>query len=816
MRGLVQDFRYALRQLHNARGFAFTAILSLALGIGATTAVFSVVWAVLFDPFPYHAPEQMIHMRLLDSAGQEKGGLLTSTQWEEFRKSPVVEDIAISDDWRLTVTGHDFPEDIQGVYFSANAFNYYDVPVALGRGLTTSDGPAGKDPLPVAVLGYKFWMRRFAGDPSVLGKTIDLVRKPYTIVGVASPRFTWDDGDVYLPINLNTDAKRTYYASIRLKPGVTHAQADSALQPLMEQFAKQTPETMPTGPFRVSVIGINDYYIKRQGATLYLLLGAVAVLLLVGCGNVSILLLARGTVRQSEFAVRAAIGASRRRMVRQLLVESLLLSGTGAAVGVALAYAGLNRIVALLPDGSFPNEAVIGVNLPVLAFSVAVAVATGLLFGLWPAMQLSRPEVSQMMGSGSRKVAGSARGRRTLNLLIGAQIALTLAMLAAAGAAIEGFAKMARVKLGYDPHNIMSVGIPVHEGTYNTWAERSQYYEQLREKVASVPGVTMAAISTNATPPANGQNATFTILGRPSNQTQPLLINFVSQGYFPILRIPLAEGRIWDATENRNGAPVIVINRTLERMYFPKGDALGQSIKLPDLKEFLPYNPASPALSGWLRVVGVIEDKLNDGLDKPVKPEAFIPETMYMRMGMQILVRSEVSPLTLLNAIQKQVSEVNIEQQTQSNVKDLEHWITGEPEWQRGVLISWLFGLFAVLALVLAAVGLYSTVAYAVAQRTNEFGIRMALGAQREHVLGLVFRATVASVAGGVAAGLVLALALSRVLDHWTAGGAQGSAGDPLLLLGATVLLGSVAALASLIPARRASQIDPMVALRCE
>ncbi|HTJ31232.1 MAG TPA: ABC transporter permease, partial [Acidobacteriaceae bacterium] len=335
-------------------------------------------------------------------------------------------------------------------------------------------------------------------------------------------------------------------------------------------------------------------------------------------------------------------------------------------------------------------------------------------------------------------------------------------------------------------------------------------------KVAAVPGVTMAALSTNATPPANGVSTTFLTVGRPSNEEQTLLLNFVSEGYFSILRIPLAEGRIWDATENRNGAGVVVINQTLERMYFPKGDAVGQSVKLPEMKEYLPYNPASPALSGPLRIVGVIEDKLNDGLDKPVKPEAFVPDTILMRMNMQILVRSEVSPLTLLNAIQKQVSEVNVEQQTQSNVKDLEHWITGEPEWQRGVLISWLFSLFAVLALVLAAVGLYSTVAYAVAQRTNEFGIRMALGAQREHVLGLVFRATVASVAGGVGAGLVLALALNRALHHWAGGSAQAVANDPLLLLGATALLGSVAALASLIPARRASHIDPMAALRCE
>ena len=812
MRALMRDLRYALRQLRQSPGFAVTAIVSLALGIGATTAVFSVVYAVLMDPFPYRDPGQMIHLRWFDRAGQERGGSLTPQQWRELKKLPVIEDYAISDDWQLTVTGHDFPEDVQGVYFSANAFQYYGVPVALGRGFVPSDGPEGKDPQPVTVLGYNFWMRRFGGDPGVIGKTIELVRKPYTVVGVASPRFTWDDGDVYLPIKLETSGSRLYYGNVRLKPGVTHAMADAALQPLLEQFAKETPKFFPVGGFRTSVVGINDYYLKRQGGTLYLLLSAVALLLLIGCGNVSILLLARGTARQSEFAVRAAIGASRRRMVAQLLIESLLLAVTGAALGVGLAYGALNKIVAGLPNGAFPHEAAIRINLPVLCFSVGVALLTGVLFGLWPALQLSRPEVSQMMQSGSRRMAGSVRGRRTLSWLIGAQIALTLVMLAGAGAALEGFVKMSKVRLGYDPHNVMSVPIPVHEGTYNTWAERSNYFEQLRAKVAAVPGVTMAAISTNATPPANGQTAAFEILGKPAAQAQTFEVNFVSQEYFPILRIPLAQGRIWDATENRNGAAVMVINQTMARKYFPDGNVLGRSIKLPELHGDPPYNPASPALGAWMRIVGVIEDKLDDGLDKPVKPEAFIPETVYMRMGMQILVRSDVPPLTLLDSIRRQVSSVNADQQTQANVQDLEHWITNEPEWQRGVLINWLFGAFAVLALVLAAVGLYSVVAYSVAQRTNEFGIRMALGAQRAHVLQIVFRATIASVAGGVVAGLVLALALNRVLAHW----AEGSSRDPFALLSATVLLGAVAVLACAIPARRASRIEPMEALRCE
>jgi len=812
MRAVLQDLRYALRQLRNSPGFTVTAILSLALGIGATTAVFSVIYAVLMDPFPYRAPERMIHLRIFDRSGQEAGFGLTAAQFNVLRQSPVIEDAAISDDWRLTVTGHDFPEDIQGVYFSSNAFNYYGVPVALGRGILPSDAQDGKDPQPVAVLGYKFWMKHFGGDPRVLGRTIELVRKPYTIVGVASSRFTWDDGDVYLPIKMTSEGGRTYYANYRLKPGVTRKAADAALQPLLEQFAKETPKNFPVGGFRLAMVGINDYFIQRLGGTLYLLFSGVALLLLIGCGNVSILLLARGTARQHEFAVRSAIGASRRRMIEQLLIESLTLSMTGAALGVMLAYAVLGKIVASLPEYSFPHEAAIHINVPVLCFSVGVAMVTGILFGLWPAMQLSRPEVNQMMQSGSRKVAGSVRGRRTLGALIAGQIALTLLMLAGAGAALEGFVKMSKVPLGYDPHNVMSVGIPVHDGTYKTWATRANFVEQLRAKVADTPGVRMAAISMNATPPSNGFNTHIEILGKPASQEQIIGINYVSEGYFPILKIPMAAGRVWDATENHNAAPVAVINQTLARRYFPAGDAIGHSIKLPDVKDGAPYNLTSPNTTGWLRIVGVIEDKLDDGLNKPVTPEMFVPNSLFMGMYTQLLVRADVPPLTLLSAVRKQVSLVDADQQVIGNVRDLEHWIMNEPEWAQGQLISWLFGSFAVLSLALAAVGLYSVVAYSVAQRTNEFGIRMALGAQRTHVLKIVFRATIASVAGGVGGGLVLALALNRVVAHW----AEGSSRDPLMLVGVTALLAVVAAVACAIPARRAARIEPMEALRCE
>jgi predicted permease len=812
MSSILQDIRYGTRQLVKMPGFTLTAVLSLALGIGATTAVFSVVYAILMDPYPYKAPDRMIHMRLPTSTGGERGFGVTGSQWQVLRKSPVVEDTFLEDDWSLTVTGGDLPEDVQGVYLSSNGFNFLGVPAALGRGLQPSDAIDGQDPQPVVVLSYKFWQRHFNGDHTILGKTMQLVRKNYTIVGVAGSRMTWGDGDVYLPLKVTGDQVKSFYAGVRLKPGVSHAQANAALQPLIDQFAKETPKHFPPDHLRLHVVGLNEDFIKQLGGTLALLFGAVATLLMIGCGNVSILLLARATARQHEFAVRSAIGATRNRIIRQLLTEALLLSLTGAGLGLLLAYRILALIVANLPEFSFPHEAAIQINLPVLAFCIVVAVGTGILFGLWPAWQLSRPEVSQIMQSNSRKTIGSVSGRRTHNALIAGQIALTLLMLAGAGAAIEGFLRVMHTNLGYDPHNIMSVGIPIHDGTYKTWAERAAYFEQLHDKVAEVPGISTVAISSNATPPSNGFTTKFEILGKPAAQDQTFRFNMVSREYFPALRIPLLQGRIWDQDETHRGAAVMVINQTLARRYFPNGDAVGHSIKVPEVVAQPPYLLTAPGSEGWQLIVGVVADKLDDGLSKPIVPEVFVPYTMAMGMYTQVLVRSEVPPLTLLHAVRAKVNSIDHDQQTNGDVRDLEHWITRMPEWARGQLVSWLFGAFAALALALAAVGLYSVVSYTVAQRTNEFGIRIALGARRGHVLGIVFRSTVVSVGGGILAGIVLTVALNKVMASWAA----ESSRDPLLLFAATCLLSLVATLACAIPAWRAAGVNPMKAIRYE
>jgi predicted permease len=434
MHTLFQDLRYALRQLRHSPGFAFAAVISLALGIGATVAVFSVVWAVLMNPYSYSSPDRMVHMRLTEKDGRIGYFGLTGSQWQVIRHSPAVEDAFMTDQWNLTVTGHDLPEDVNADYVTSNTFQFLGVPPMLGRGLLPSDAVDGHDPQPVAVLSYKFWRRHFSGNPDVVGKTLQLVRKNYTVVGVAAPRFTWNDADVYLPLKITADPVRAYQTELRLKPGVSLAAGAAALTPLMHEFAKETPDHFPKDAHAFSIIGLNDDFIKQLGGTLALLFSAVALLLAIGCGNVSILLLARGTARQHELALRSAVGARRSRIVRQLLTETLVLSFTGAALGVLVAYKAVGMIVAMLPNDSFPHEAAIGVNLPVLLFSVGFALQTGIFFGLWPALRLSRPDVGQVMQSGSGRVAGRLGGSATNNILIAGQIALTLLMLAGAGA----------------------------------------------------------------------------------------------------------------------------------------------------------------------------------------------------------------------------------------------------------------------------------------------------------------------------------------------------------------------------------------------
>jgi predicted permease len=810
MHTLLHDLRYSARQLIKSPGFTLTAVISLALGIGAATAVFSVIYAVLMKPYPYPAADRIVRLTTESRAGS--GDVyLNGAQVQTLRQSPVVESVLTMDYQALMLTGQDLPESVHAVSLIANNFQDLGVPPVLGRGLWPSDAVDGQEPQPVVLLSYKFWRKHYSSDPDVLGRALQLDHKSFKIVGVAAPRFTWGGGDVYLPLKLMRDPGRTSIVDLLLRPGVSRATADAALQPLVEQFANYAPNDFPD-VFKVRVEGLNDWVVSSMGGTLYLLFGAVMLLLVIGCGNVSILLLARGTARQHELAVRTAIGAGRLRIIRQLLTESLLLAAIGAVLGVLTAYGALAVIQSLLPRSAFASEAVIRINLPVLFFSVTVALGTGALFGLWPALQLSRTHIGQIMQSGARRVAGSVRGRRAHSMLIASQVALTLLLLAAAGSSMKGFAQLIHQPLGYDPHHVMSLEIPLHEDSYRTWSARSAYFEQLRKKVAETSGVTEAAISTDATPPRNGWIIGFDILGRPATNAPMVSANLISPQYFAVLRIRLLQGRIWSDAENSKGSHVAVINHTLAQRYFPNGDAIGHSLNLPGV-EGNPATVLSPPNIGtaWVQIVGIVEDARDDGLRSAVRPAVYVPNTFSMAEGTEILIRSQVPPLTLLHAVREQLRAVNPDQ-TSSGVDDLETRLTYEPEWQQERLAAWIFSAFAWLALALAAVGLHSVMSYTVAQRTNEFGIRLALGAPRGDLLRIVFRSALGSMGAGIFVGVALSLALSQMIAKW----AQGNLRDPGILLAGTIILGLVSALACAIPARRASKVDPIVALRCE
>jgi predicted permease len=754
----------------------------------------------------------MVYLNVLNERGDNRGVGVTGAQYKVLRQAHCIESLAASwGTWNLTTTDEELPEDVPSVQLSGNAGAHFGVPPLLGRTLIPSDAPEGQDPQPVVLLSYRFWRRHFNSDPGVVGRNLQLVHKNYTVVGVMPERFTIGDADVYLPLKINSDPSALLMPRVRLRPGVTHAAADAELQPLFEQFATETPTHFPR-KFRVHVRGLIDGYLDRLGPALSLLLAAVGVLLLVGCTNVSILLLARGTARQHELAVRNAIGAGRWRLARQLLTEALVLSLAGATTGTVLAYRLLPTLVRWLPEFSFPHELAIRLNLPVLLFTVLLGILTGILFGLAPAFQSSQPQVAQLIQTSSRRATGGGRGKRLHRTLVAGQIALTLLLLTSAAAAMNGFVRLVNANLGYSPRNVMSVGIPVHQNTHVSWEDRSAYFHHLRERIASVPGVLEAGISSNATPPYNGSDSHFEIFGRPSLESEQVRANFVSPEYFSVLRIPLLAGRLWEQPEILRGARLVLINQTMAKQYWPDGDAIAKQVRLPDLKSEPPFVVAAKDSDSWLQIIGIVADARDDGLRNPVKPAVFVPYSVRMVMFTQVLVRTRSAPLANLTRIRAAVKAVDPEQQVFGRTQDLEQWIQGTDEYSFGRLVAALFTGFAMLALALAAIGLFSVVSYGVAQRTNEFGIRMALGATPVGVVRLVLVSTAWEVGGGLGCGALLTLFLNGALKRW----AEGSSQSPLLFAGAILLLAATSALAALIPARRASSVDPMTALRYE
>lgn len=820
------DIRYGVRSLWKNPGFSAVAIFSLALGIGATTAMFSLIYAVLLHPFPYTSADRIMNPELINEDHPEvyTWFAMTKSQFETLSHARSIQSLLGFTAVNMEITGDQLPEDVRAIYLTENASTFFGVPALIGRGIQPSDAAQGSNQSNIAVLNYGFWQRHYNGNTNVIGKILQLNHKNYAIVGVMPRSFAFNDttgtGDVYLPRSLLRDSVSPPIAWpwtpwIKLKRGVSLQAADAELQAFVEQFKKENPQHYPKR-FRVQLQPIIAPYEQSSGHMRDLLFASVVLLLAIGCANCSILLLARGNARQHELALRTAVGASRWRIVRQLVVESTLVSFAGAALGVALSF-WLAKLPLLLSPASFPRESFIRMNLPIFGFSIGLALLTGLTFGLAPALRLSRPDISQMMQSSLRRIGGHRDGRSLLVLIAG-QIALTLLLMSAAGTAIGAFMRLQHMRLGYDPHHVMQVGIVMHWNDPATWngikteQGRAAFIEQVREKIASVPGVLSVAVGTDSTPPYSGVEHTFEISGKVSEQEPEARIHRITPNYFSTLGIQLLRGRLWDQTENMRGDSVVIINRTLAQRYWPNGNAIGQQIRVPDLKGYTPLVAASSDSGGWRQVIGIVGNARNNGLGNPVLPGIYVPYATVMEPYAQFEIRTHGEPLSYLHAVRAAVQSVSSDQQISNGAYDLEQALHRDPTWSRQRLFSILFDFFSGMALVLALVGLYSVVAFAVVQRTSEFGVRMALGAQRKHILWLVLKATVIAVGGGLTAGLVFSIALQKLLTRWVAGNAH----DLLTIAGVTLLLIVCAVVACLVPGRRAASIDPVQALRCE
>jgi len=807
MRILLQDLRFAFRQFRKSPGFVLTAILSLMLGIGATTAIFSVVYGVLLDPYPYKDNNRMVHVQLNDKSGRGPLLFVNATGSKELRQTRSIEDFFLQNNSQQNLTGDQVPTSVNVGLYSPNLFEFMGVPPRLGREFTEADAPNGSA-APVAVLSYLFWQRQFGGSRDVVGKTIELDHKIYTVIGVVPPRFTWGDSDVYLPEVLSADPHEYRLSFVRLKPGIKLPVAEAELQILADQFAKED-KAYPQDR-KVKIVTLNEQVLGKFAGTLVLLFGAVVALLVIGCANVSILMLARGTARQHELAVRVSVGAGRGRLIRQLLTESVMLSVTGAVLGVIAAYKGVDALAAFLPFYSFPHEAAIHVNAVVLVFSAAVALLTGILFGISPAWQLSRPQLGHLIQASSGKHTGSAHGRNTHRILIASQVALTLLLMAAAGAAMKAFVASIHTPLGFEPDHVLALNIGFPKGANPTWEGRLNAHEQVRKTITEVPGVDTASVSTSWFPGFGGFNAKIEIQSKPSLTDAQAVGCLVSPHEFMTLRIPLLAGRVYDDAENMRAAHLAVVNQAFVKQFLGDTDPIGQRVRSPMLKMERPSLLLAQAPDDWLEIIGVVGDARNDGLDHPVKPAVFIPYSFLLPPDEALLVRVTGGPDVALRSIKERLRQLNPEM-----VVGRDHtllWWLDTAGWGQERFIATLFSLFALLALALAATGLYSVVSFAVNQRTQEVGIRMALGAPRASIIRLVLASTGAMLGFGVAAGLGLSIALNGVIASWV----KGSSRDPLTLLASALLLLLVAVAACVVPAWRAATIDPMRALRTE
>ena len=806
MHPIVQDLRYAIRGLRSQPSFALLAILALALGIGATTTIFSAIYGVLLNPFPYTDANRIVNFYIHDTSNSRPGGrtFFKAAEFIEYDKHrDLFEDVIGGGNEDVLCTLKDGPELFTGAYVTPNTFQFLGVSAQLGRTLTPDDGKPGAPP--VFVLAYKAWLKIFNLDPKILNQDFVLNGVKSKLVGIMPVRFTKRGADLWRPAVPDRADDRYYMFQARMKPGATMSQVQSEFSVVARQMAQSFPKEYPKN-FSVGVESYVDNVVGQFKKTLYTLAAAVALLLLIACANVANLLLARATAREKEIALRAALGASRSRIVAQLLVESMLLAVAGAAVGCVFSYCGIKALVTVLPQGMIPQEAVIQLNVPVMLFSLGIALVTALLFGLAPALQLTRRDVVEALKDSAKGSSGGMRHGKLRSTLVVVEVAMSLVLLSGAGLLMRTFIKLQQVDLGFNPENILVARLPLPKGPYDSAEGKQRFFRPLLARLSALPGV-VAATETSTLPPYGGIRSDVDIPGKTHDEKWQTVFQLVSEGYAPTLKMRLLRGRLLSESDVNGARKLTVVNQTFADKFFGKEDPLGKLVKLSFLATMRPQPISNPVFE----IVGVISDLKNQGLRDPVLPEALIPYTITGQFERGILVRTTGDPLRMLNTVRREIWAVNGDVPltlTGSLTGYLQQFTYAEPRFSLTLL-----GIFAGVGLVLVSLGVYSVIAYSVSRQTHEIGIRMALGAARGDVLKMVLRMGLRLSVIGIGAGLIATFATTRAI----AGQLWGvTSYDPVTLGGVVALVLGVGTAACYFPARRATQVDPMIALRYE
>ena len=812
---LVQDAHFGLRQLRRNPGFTIVAVLTVALGIGVNTAIFSIVNAVLLRPLPFAAPNQLVSV-----VSTRKGGIADNASYPDFAdwrtQNHVFSQMAAYISDNFTLTGQGNATHIQGAIVSADLFSLLGVNPALGRAFVPEEDklPAENGAFPM-ILSHHLWRERFGSDIAVLGRTVEIDNRNFTVVGVMPPGFQFpvqgQPGDFWMtmaialvsvpgtPSMAEQRGAHSLDVIARLKPHVSIVQAQAEMNAIVSRLNQQYRESAPRG---VKVLPEIDEVAGPARPVLLILLAAVGCVLLIACANVANLMLARGASRQKELAVRSALGASRGRVIRQLLTESVLLALIGGALGTALGLWGISALIGLLPV-NIPRLTGVRIDDTVLIFTGLVSLSTGILFGLSPALQASKLAFVESLKEGSGGSSEGAHRARTRGLLVVADIAVATLLLAGAGLLINSFIRLQHVDPGFSSQNVLTFKVDLPYARYSG-LRQTQFFQRAIERFNHLPGVRSASAVLPLPLDGDDVNTFLTIEGQPVAQgDRPRAgYSWIEPGYFRTVGIPLIQGRDFNATDDLQSTPVVLINETFARRFFPHTDPVGKRIK-PGISNGYKSSPLR-------EIVGVVGDVRQHGLVSPPYPEVYVPVAQSPLGSMNFVIRTEVEPLSVVTALRKEMAAMDTNLPFYG-VQTFRQYLGDGYAIPRFVTL--LLGLFAGLALALAAIGLFGVISYSVSRRTHEIGIRMALGAKKKDVLRIVVGQALILTLIGLAIGLVGALALTRFLRSLLF---EISPTDPLTFIAVPILLALVALLACYIPMRRAVRVDPMIALRYE